>query len=302
MKFDIGKGIASVVFLAGVVIASRIFGLDPLQLYYFDSAIYVLYTVTLLVIALTAYKFCLVKLLGWLDNSTDDGSTSSVYPILLMFGNMAIILLGLYLTLNHFGVDLLVIVTSLGIVGLAISFGAQSTLQQFFSGIGMILTRSVKTGDVVRVEGNDQRLIVKSIGVMATRFKSMENEEDVTIPNSNLSTALINNLTGESPHYCINVFMDYKVDVVDLDRAYQVLEEATRTVPKVVVDGSLPMPHVHLISYEQGIVKAKLMAYIENYAEHDEIYNQVILTITRALKKEGLLPTGGINIFTEARE
>ena len=56
------------------------------------------------------------------------------------------------------GFNLYAIITGAGIAGLAVSLGAQSMLQQFFSGVTLLITRPFKPGDMIRL-GTDAAML-----------------------------------------------------------------------------------------------------------------------------------------------
>ncbi|MCQ2078642.1 MAG: mechanosensitive ion channel family protein [archaeon] len=292
MKFDFSKGLFLIFILSGVVVAARVYGLTPLQLNMLDNFLFTFFVLFLAFVIGFTYRIVLSKVLAWLDDNTSDGTKSSAFPIMSFFGNTALTLGTLYFIMEHFGVDLLVIVTSLGLVGLAISFGAQSTLQQFFSGIGMMMTRIVKAGDIVRLNDNPTRMVVRSIGVMTTTFSSFENEEVITMPNDALATSTVTNLTGETGNYCIEVHMQVSIKDVDLDRLAVALETAVLDIDHVITDGSLPVPHLMYYGVEGGRARCKFLVYIDDYHHHDETYSRILRKISSVLRDSDMVPTG----------
>lgn len=297
MKFDAGRAIFVLILILGLAECARILGMSPYSITIFNHIVYTLMMVIFCFIVLLIARMVLIRILGWIDDSTTDGSKSSVYPILSVMMNLVIILSFTYIILDNFGVNLMVIVTSLGIVGLAISFGAQSTLQQFFSGFGIMLTRSLRTGDVVRLRDSDTRLIVQSIGMMTTTFMSMENAEIVIMPNDVVSQSVVRNMTADAKSYCIDLVMHFKVESMDLDELYELLKSSAYGVSHIVTDGSLPKPNVQFMEFDQDGVRTKLQAYLDDVHYYDDVVSDLIRNVSRTLREHGMLPNGGPDFY-----
>jgi MscS family membrane protein len=81
--------------------------------------------------------------------------------------------------------------TGLGVAGLAASLAAQDALKSFYGTLLLIGERSFKLGDRIAVNG--QEGTVETVGFRATRLRTVEGSL-LTIPNSTIATASINNL------------------------------------------------------------------------------------------------------------
>ena len=67
--------------------------------------------------------------------------------------NYIIYFIALMTILQLFGINLAGTLLSLGIVGIAVSFAAKDIISNLFSGIILILGRSVKVGDTLSIKG-----------------------------------------------------------------------------------------------------------------------------------------------------
>lgn len=67
--------------------------------------------------------------------------------------NYVIYFLALIAILQLVGIDLLGTLLSIGIIGIALSFAAKDIISNLFSGIILILGKSVKVGDTIEIEG-----------------------------------------------------------------------------------------------------------------------------------------------------
>jgi len=86
--------------------------------------------------------------------------------------------------------------TGLGVAGLAASLAAQDALKSFFGTLLLIGERSFKIGDRILV--GSQEGIVEQVGFRSTRLRT-PNGSVLTIPNSTIATAAIDNRGNDVP-------------------------------------------------------------------------------------------------------
>ncbi len=81
-------------------------------------------------------------------------------------------LIALFLVLAELGVDLAPLLAGAGVAGLAIGFGAQSLVKDFFSGIFILLEDQYAVGDIVDLgEANG---VVEHVSLRVTRLRSVD--------------------------------------------------------------------------------------------------------------------------------
>ncbi|WP_225335024.1 mechanosensitive ion channel family protein [Halomicrobium urmianum] len=83
-----------------------------------------------------------------------------------------------------------------GGVTLAIGLGAQDVLSNFVAGAFLVQDPDVNIGD--RIQWEDQEGIIDGIDLRVTRIKTLNNEV-IIVPNSELSTTVLTNLTAHDP-------------------------------------------------------------------------------------------------------
>lgn len=80
----------------------------------------------------------------------------------------------LVMVLAQFGIDITLLVGGLSIVGLAVGFAAKDTLENFISGIAILLDRPFRVGDQVEVAGTYGTVV--DISLRSTRLRTLDNE------------------------------------------------------------------------------------------------------------------------------
>ncbi|GAB2797541.1 mechanosensitive ion channel family protein [Rhabdobacter roseus] len=107
--------------------------------------------------------------------------------ILLFVLTIGFIMLG-----QVFEVDVLTLVTSLGIGGLAIALAARETLENLFASFALMLDRPFTVGDSINAGGIEGS--VESVGFRSTRLRTFDGSL-VTMPNRLLTSQSLDNLT-----------------------------------------------------------------------------------------------------------
>jgi small-conductance mechanosensitive channel len=194
--------------------------------------------VTVLVVAF-------VLSLGWVINRVVRNFiriyTSQVHglpssSVLMNAATIVILTIAGLLALQSVGISVTPILTALGVGGLAVALALQETLANFFSGIAIIVSRQLKPGDYVKLEGGDEGY-VHDITWRNTTIQSLMNNM-IIVPNSTLSSTIITNY--HQPNKQMGVIVEAGVSYdSDLSRVEEVTLEVASEVLKEV-EGGVP--------------------------------------------------------------
>ncbi|WP_417503804.1 mechanosensitive ion channel family protein [Marinomonas gallaica] len=134
--------------------------------------------------------------------------------------------IGILVLLGTLGISITPLVASLGIGSLAVALALQPTLENFFSGVQLLVDRPIRVGDFVELDSGEQGFVEK-IGWRSTWIKTLPNNT-VIMPNSVLSESKIINYFYPSKIMSVPVEVGVHYDS-DLDHVETVvLEEAKR--------------------------------------------------------------------------
>jgi len=122
--------------------------------------------------------------------------------------------------LSELGVSLAPILGAAGIVGVAVGFGAQSLVKDYFTGFVLLLENQIRVGDVVRVA--DQAGYVEEVTLRYVRLRDYDGNVHF-VPNG-LITA-VTNMSLEFAQSVIDVGVAYREDV---DEAFDVMRTVAR--------------------------------------------------------------------------
>lgn len=111
-------------------------------------------------------------------------------PLARKTGKVLVAAFGMIYIAESFDVQILPLLTGLGIGGLAFAFAAKDTIENFFGSIAVILDQPFEVGDWVVIEGKEGT--VEELGLRSTRIRTFYNSV-ITVPNSTLVRATVDN-------------------------------------------------------------------------------------------------------------
>jgi len=128
--------------------------------------------------------------------------------VLVGTGLLIIIIVVLFTILAEVGVNIAPALAGVGIVGIAIGFGAQSLVKDFISGLFILLENQYSVGDVVKIAGITG--IVEEINLRRTVLRDLDGIVH-SVPNGEISVA--SNYTKEWSRVNLNISVGYGEDL-----------------------------------------------------------------------------------------
>ena len=104
-----------------------------------------------------------------------------------------------FVLVEGFHFDITTYLASASIIGLAVSFGSQSLVQDVVTGVTLIFSNAIDVGDLVDIGGVIGR--VERIGLRFTKLVNFYNQE-IFVPNRNITNV------SRFPHGCIFAYAD----------------------------------------------------------------------------------------------
>jgi small-conductance mechanosensitive channel len=143
--------------------------------------------------------------------------TRTLLSLLRSIGIVIIAVLTLFMVLGGLGVNVGPLLAGAGVVGLAISFGAQSLVKDVISGLFILFENQFGVGDVVRIEG-----VSGAVERMTLRIVVLRDVHGVVhvVPNGQITK--VSNLTRSWARVVLDVGVAYREDP---DRVIEVLKE-----------------------------------------------------------------------------
>ncbi|MEM1370728.1 MAG: mechanosensitive ion channel domain-containing protein, partial [Pseudomonadota bacterium] len=171
-------------------------------------------------------------------------------------GYVGFIIAGL-VGLSYAGLDITNLAIVAGALSVGIGFGLQSIVNNFVSGLILLVERPAKVGDWIKV--GDQQGYVRRISVRSTEIETFE-RASVIIPNSELITGQVINLTHRNAmgRLRIIVGVDYNSDP---DQVTEILMAAADACPAIARH---PAPFVVFEDFGDNALVFSVRAYVAN--------------------------------------
>ncbi len=139
-------------------------------------------------------------------------------------------IVGIFLILSQWGVETPTLLAGAGILGLAISFGAQSLIEDVISGLFIIFEKQFEVGDIIQVGSFRGRVL--DIGIRTTTFEDYN--ADVMVMNNSDLRMTINTSINPSPSIC-DVSVAYETDIERVEKIINGhLEDMKKAIPDII--------------------------------------------------------------------
>jgi small-conductance mechanosensitive channel len=130
---------------------------------------------------------------------------------------LAVLLLGIVLLLEEFGVKITLLLTTLGVGGLAVALAMQDTLSNLFAGFYMAVAGQIRLGDYIKLATGEEGYVA-DIAWRNTTVRSPACNI-IIIPNSKLSQTIVTNYHLPDKHMWaalqVNVVLESDADQVE---------------------------------------------------------------------------------------
>jgi small conductance mechanosensitive channel len=196
-----------------------------------------------------------------IEIEVDDGDDSvttlrerrgqTISQLLRSVGRVVVISIALLLTFNVF-IDIGPILAGAGILGLAVSFGAQSLVKDVISGFFILFENQFAIGDVIEAGGKSG--VVEKMTLRVVVLRDLKGTMHI-VPNSEIK--VVSNMTRGWSRAVVDVGITYEEDI---DKALAVVrdEAAQFSTDKVwgsQLDGPLEVPGIESLSDSSVVVR-----------------------------------------------
>ena len=161
---------------------------------------------------------------------TKEGQRSeTIGKLISSFIKYLIVIIAIFLVLSAWGVQTPTLLAGAGILGLAISFGAQSLIEDIFCGLFIIFEKQFAVGDVIQISG--MRGTVREIGLRITKIE--DKEGDILIINNSDIRGAINTSSKLSVATCL-ISIGYDEDLEKVEKIINDnLDEIGKKIPSI---------------------------------------------------------------------
>jgi small-conductance mechanosensitive channel len=198
-----------------------------------------------------------------------------------------IFVIGFLIILTDLGISITPLITALGVGGLAVALALQDTLANLFAGVHILMEKSIRIGDFVRLE-TGQEGYIDDITWRTTRVRMLPNNV-VVIPNSKLAQSVLTNyyLPEKRMSLLISIGVSYSADPENVERI--LVEEAkkgTADIPGLLAN---PEPFVRFIpGFGESSLDFTLICQVAEFTDQYLAQHELRKRIFKRFKKEGI--------------
>ncbi|MFN7038892.1 MAG: mechanosensitive ion channel family protein [Alphaproteobacteria bacterium] len=174
-----------------------------------------------------------------------------------------------------------------GALAISIGLGSQNILNNFISGLIIMVEQPIRVGDLVEINNNIGEII--TIGARCVHIRTSSNI-DILVPNSLMLQNTVINWTLSDNTIRVNSFILINANI-DSVFVQNLMLEAIKTVDHVLKD---PLPQVYFIAFDSGALKFELQfwVYLKNSSERKVIASHVNHSIREMLAKNNIQLAG----------
>jgi small-conductance mechanosensitive channel len=265
----------------GLYIGVAVSELPQKYIFYFSKTIHV--------IVILSITIAIANLSGKIFRDYIQKSNLPIPTTGLAYGILkgTVLIIGFLIILSVLGISITPLLTALGVGGLAVALALQDTLANLFAGIHILMEKSIRVGDFIRLE-TGQEGYVEDITWRTTRVRMLPNNI-VVIPNSKLSQSVVTNyyLPEKRMSLLISIGVSYSSDPEKVEKV--LVEEAKKAageIPGLLGD---PEPFVRFIpGYGDSSLDFTLICQVQEFVDQYLAQHELRKRIFKRFKEEGI--------------
>lgn len=203
----------------------------------------------------------------------------------VLFGKLlkfSLVTIAVLAAISTTGMDMTALAVFGGAIGVGIGLGLQRVIANLFSGVILLLDKSIKPGDVVAVAGT-----YGWVNTLGGRYVSVVTRDGIEhlIPNEEFITTRVENWTHTDSKIRVKIQLGvhYKSDV---ERALAICVECAGRVPRVLAD---PAPVCQLRAFGDNSVDLELRIWVGDPMNGvNNVRSDTLRLIWKAFHEEGI--------------
>lgn len=238
----------------------------------------------LIAVALFAALLVATRLIQqWLDRTIlrpermDPGIANSIRTGVSYVGFIAAILVGV----SYGGLDITNLALVAGALSVGIGFGLQSIVNNFVSGLILLIERPIKVGDWIVVGEHEGH--VRRIAVRSTEIETFD-RANVIVPNSELITATVQNWTHRNTLGRVIVPVGVAYDA-DPREVHALLVKAAQDCPVLLAH---PAPYVWFEDFGASSLDFSVRGFVANVNNRGTARSELRFAVFKALHEAGI--------------
>ena len=181
------------------------------------------------------------------------------------------------------GYSITSLIAGFGITGVAVAFAAQQTVADFFGTLAIIADKMYKIGDYIKI--SDVEGTVEDVNLFSTKIRTLD-DFLVTVPNNNISSSTITNITKARKRRINEVFgVTYGTSNEKLNEAIEIIKQVCAENKNVMQE-----TNVFIETLSASSIDIRLQTYVKTgaYANLTQVRSQIILEVVRRFREANI--------------
>ena len=217
--------------------------------------------------------------------TAEAGSAAAATSLLTNLVSITIYAAGAIIILGHCGISIAPLITALGVGGMAVALGLQESLANLFAGLHLILSKQVRVGDYIRLDGDNEGRVTDITWRYTTILTSANNT--VVVPNAKLSSATLTNYDMPESQIAIVIPVGVSYDS-DLERVEAVTIAVASAVMERLEGEVVKAPAVYFHTFGASSIAFNVILHARRFTALAQRKHAVIKDLTRRYREEGI--------------
>jgi small-conductance mechanosensitive channel len=270
----------------------------PLEKHIVNTADKIIFSVIVLSVSVIIGRM----IVGFIKTKTS--SSAGVLASSSIISNVTrvlVYLVAILVILQTLGISVTPVLTALGVGGLAVALALQDTLSNLFSGIQLLASQQIRTGDYVKLDTGEDGYVT-DITWRNTTIRALSNDL-IIVPNSKLASAIIRNY--QLPDKEIAVLVEVGVGYSsDLEKVEELTVQTAKEIMEKTEGGIKNFePFIRYHSFGEAGIKFTTILRGEEFVSQYLIKHEFIKALHKRFKSNSIeIPFPTHIVFLQNRE
>jgi moderate conductance mechanosensitive channel len=214
-----------------------------------------------------------IKLMNRQETADDQRRMETLERVTQYIATVVLLAITIMLVLSEFGISIAPILATAGVAGLAVGFGAQSLVKDYFTGFVMLIENQIRVGDVIEVASKSG--VVEELTLRYVRLRDYEGSVHF-VPNGAIDT--VTNRSRVFAYAVMDISVAYKEE---LENIYGLMREVAQKMRQTSGFSEKILEDLEIAGVEQWadsaiIIRCRLKTVaLEQFAVRREFLQQL---------------------------
>lgn len=236
----------------------------------------VFFVLVVLIVGFTLSRL-LKTLFKWYGGREDLKLSQTMFIFVRKVVSVIVYLVAAMVIFRQLGIEIGPLLGAMGVAGLAIAFGLQSTMENLFSALFVVMDKSINVGDWIQLE-DGTKAYIEDISWRSVRIRTIAGNT-VIVPNSVFVGQKIASYDYPEKSFYTNVAVGVSYDT-DLEKAeYVAGQAAAKVIQDVGVSQQENNPIVRFREFGDSSINMIVIVKVDNVGQEGNVQHALIKEI-----------------------